>query len=81
MAKEEIKASPPIRSGDPRLTAPELTEQAFGLTKHEGKWTIVELRYDIKSGQARVFKSTPEDGREASIEQFKIAVALSGLLG
>jgi len=81
MAKEETKSGPPIRSGDPRLTASELTEVGFGVAKEGGKWHIVELRFDLKSGNAKVFLSQPENSRDEAIERFKIRVSQSGLLG
>lgn len=72
MAKEETKKV---------TTAPTLDDVAFGVAQQDGKWHIVELRYDLKSGNAKVFGAQVEDNRDMAIERFKIRVSQSGLLG
>lgn len=81
MAKEKEVKGPPIREGDPRLSAPSLTDTAIGLSQKDGKWYVVEVKFDLTSGQAKVVDKTATESRDHAIEQFKIDVINKGVIG
>jgi hypothetical protein len=61
-----------------------LTSSAMGLTKSgkTGLWTVVEIQYNLETGAVGDIKIVREDpSRSTAIEQFKISVAKTDILG
>jgi hypothetical protein len=82
--KSTEEQGPPVRVGDPRLNVKpevEMKEKAFGVTQVEGQWSVIELLYDVESKQAKVVNINKKGTKTAAIEQFKITVARSKIIG
>tara|TARA_R110000868_G_scaffold66014_3_gene196961 strand:- start:723 stop:974 length:252 start_codon:yes stop_codon:yes gene_type:complete len=80
---ETQEKSPPIRTGDPRLTKkePELLSVAFGVSQDkDGRWQTVEVAYNAITGDAKVKTYHTNESKGSAVERFKILVGQSNIL-
>jgi len=59
-----------------------LNHSAFSIVKHDGKFKVVEIKFDPVTGEVGEVELTGGDlERLVAIENFKIAVVKAGILG
>lgn len=69
-----FKAKTKVETTSTGETNAELNKFAYGLTKYDGKWTVVQVAYDLNTGTAKVSEVKPEDDRQLAQETFKLDV-------